>query len=97
MSGYLLVLIHHAAEKSRLRILLTQHPRLFDYIKRMDDEQLAGLKERESDTPLTSSSSERAVDIVSILHVLSQVASFSIFFFMLTKIGANSYATPTTE
>ena len=95
VSGYLLVLIHHAAEKCRLRILLTQHPRLVDYIKRIDEEQLTGLKERESNTLFTSSSSERAVDIVSILHVLSQVVSFSIFFFMLTKIGANSYATTT--
>ncbi len=92
VSAYLLVLIHHASEKSRLRILFTQHLRLVNYIKRIDEEQLLLLKERENSTLLSSSSPENSVDIVSILHVISQVVSFSIFFFMLTKIGANSYA-----
>ncbi len=93
VSAYLLVLIHHASEKSRLRTLFTHHLRLVDYIKRIDEEQLLLLKERETSTLLSSSSSsENSVDIVSILHVISQVVSFSIFFFMLTKIGANSYA-----
>jgi len=92
VSAYLLVLIHHATEKSRLRTLFTQHLRLVDYIKRIDEEQLLLFKERESHSLLSSSTSENSVDIVSILHVLSQVVSFSIFFFMLTKIGANSYA-----
>lgn len=51
------------------------------------------LKECETSTLLSSSTpTENSVDIVSILHVISQVVSFSIFFFMLTKIGANSYA-----
>ncbi len=92
VSAYLLVLIHHASEKSRLRTLFTHHLRLVDYIKRIDEEQLLLLKERENSTLLSPSSSENSVDIVSILHVISQVVSFSIFFFMLTKIGANSYA-----
>lgn len=92
VSGYLLILVHHACEKSRLRTIFTQHLRLVDYIKQIDEEQLVLLKERESHTLLSSSSSENSIDIVSILHVLSQVVSFSIFFFMLTKIGANSYA-----
>ena len=93
VSGYLLVLNHHASEKSRLRILFTQHIELVDYIKRIDEEQLAVLKEDENSSLLlsSSSSSENSIDIVSILHVISQVVSFSIFFFMLTKIGANSY------
>lgn len=92
VSAYLLVLINHASEKSRLRLLFTQHIRLVDYIKRIDDEQILLLKEHENSALLSSSSTENSVDIVSILHVLSQVVSFSIFIFMLTKIGANSYA-----
>jgi hypothetical protein len=90
--AYLLILVHHASEKSRLRTIFIQHLRLVDYIKQIDEEELLLLKERESHTLLSSSSSENSIDIVSILHVLSQVVSFSIFFFMLTKIGANSYA-----
>jgi hypothetical protein len=92
VSAYLLVLVHHATEKSRLRTLFTQHLRLVDYIKRIDEEQLLLSKERESHSLLSSSTPDNAVDIVSVLHILSQIASFSIFFFMLTKIGANSYA-----
>ena len=65
-----------------------------DYIQRIDEEQTLQLaKERDKHSLSTRISSDNAVDIVSILHVVSQVVSFSIFFFMLTKIGANSYST----
>lgn len=93
VSGYLLVLVHHAAEKSQLRTIFMQNARLVDYIQRIDDEQTLQLaKERDEHSLLPAISSENSVDIVSILHVVSQVVSFSIFFFMLTKIGANSYS-----
>lgn len=93
VSGYLLVLVHHAAEKSQLRTIFMQNARLVDYIQRIDDEQTSQLaKERDEHSLLPAISSENSVDIVSILHVVSQVVSFSIFFFMLTKIGANSYS-----
>ncbi|CAF3880190.1 unnamed protein product [Rotaria sordida] len=92
VSSYLLVLVHFASEKSRLRTLLTQHLRLVDYIQRIDEEQLILSKERESHTHISTSSPENSVDIVSVLHIISQVISFSIFIFMLTKIGANSNA-----
>ncbi|CAF0927426.1 unnamed protein product [Adineta steineri] len=92
VNAYLLVLSHHASEKSRLRTLFNQHTRLVNYVKRIDEEQFLLLtKENESHTLLSSSSSENSIDIVSILHIISQVVSFSIFFFMLTKIGANSH------
>lgn len=92
--AYLLVLVHHASEKSRLRTLFIQHSRLVDYINRIDEEQLLLLssKEREEHALLSKSPSENSVDIVSVLHVISQVVSFSIFVLMLTKIGADSYA-----
>ncbi|UJR30683.1 hypothetical protein I4U23_018206 [Adineta vaga] len=89
ISAYLLVLVHQTSEKSQLRTLLTQHNRLIDYIQRIDEEQLLLLKENENHTLISSSSSENSVNTVSILYVISQVISFSIFFFMLTRIGAN--------
>lgn len=92
VSSYLLVLIHYASEKSRLRTLLAHHTQLVDYVQRINEEQLLLRKERD-DQPLVSPiSSENPLDVVSILHVISQMVSFSIFIFMLTKIGANSYA-----
>lgn len=92
VSAYLLVLVQHATEKSRLRTILLQHQRLVDFIKRIDEEQLVVLKELDKSSLLSLSTSENSIDIVSALHFLSQLVSFSIFFFMLTKIGASSYA-----
>ncbi|CAF2814590.1 unnamed protein product [Rotaria sp. Silwood2] len=73
VSSYLLVLIHFASEKSRLRTLLTQHLRLVDYIQRIDEEQLLLYKERESHNHISPTSPENSVDIVSVLHIISQV------------------------
>jgi hypothetical protein len=92
VSGYLLVLVHHASDKSQLRSLLMRYPRLVHYVKRIEHEQAAYvLKEHEKRALLSISSSDNAVDIVTLLHVASQIVSFSIFLFMLTRIGANSY------
>ncbi|CAF4519845.1 unnamed protein product, partial [Rotaria magnacalcarata] len=48
VSSYLLVLVHYASEKSRLRTLFIQHSRLIEYIQRIDEEQLSLYKEREN-------------------------------------------------
>lgn len=58
----------------------------------MDEKQLTFFKEHENHNLMLSSTSENSMDVLSTLHIISQVVSFSIFFFMLTKIGANSYA-----
>ncbi|CAF1056901.1 unnamed protein product [Adineta ricciae] len=94
VSAHLLVLVRHTLEKSRLRTLLVRYGRLVDYIQRIDEEQSLLLKENVTQTLLSSSSSENSFDTASILYVVSQVISFSIFLFMLTKIGAN-YQTQT--
>lgn len=92
VSAYLLVLVQYATEKSRLRTIFIRHNRLVDYLKRIDEDQLLIIKEQDKSTLLPSSKTEDSIDIVSALHFVSQLVSFSIFCFMLTRIGANSYA-----
>ncbi|CAF1211422.1 unnamed protein product [Rotaria magnacalcarata] len=92
VSSYLLVLVHYASEKSRLRTLFIQHSRLIEYIQRIDEEQLSLYKERENYDLQSASSEENSTDLLSVLHIISQVVSFSIFILMLTKIGAKSYS-----
>lgn len=93
VSAYLLIVLRHGSAQSELNRLIKSQRFLFGYVQRLSDEEnLLVTKQRETQSLLSITDAENSSRVASILHVLSQLVSFSIFIFMLTKIGADSYA-----
>jgi len=93
VSAYLLIVLRHGSDQSVLNRMIKSQRLLFKYVQRISEEENLQLtKQRDIQSRLSITDAENSSRVASILHVLSQVVSFSIFIFMLTKIGADSYA-----
>jgi len=105
VSSYLLILQYCSSKRSKLIIKLQRCVHLLAYLKRIENKflfsneyqklsllsnynnQVISMKTK---TKSLMQPNNGSISVLSVLHILSQIVSFSVFFLMLSKIGGSS-------